>query len=140
MVNNLNNVGKFQALPVPNNIKTGRIKVDGPLYSKEETLAMIGQITIRPATRTCTLRTQELGLDSQESLKEFLRDALFLGQYIDSEWCALSLTSCAACDAYCFKRKEENYRMTTGFMEIEYFVKYAISKVGTVMLLVSCHT
>lgn len=59
--------------------------------------------------------------------------------YRDSEWCDNGKGSCAACDAYALTRDEyvehagKSYRMV-------YFLKFAESRTGKLVLMVSCHT
>jgi len=59
--------------------------------------------------------------------------------YRDSEWCDNGKGSCAACDAYALTRDEyvehagKSYRMV-------YFLKFAESRTGKLVLIVSCHT
>lgn len=58
--------------------------------------------------------------------------------YIDSEWCENGKGAWAACDAYSIKRLET--ALASGkSMTVEYFVKFAVSKTGQLVLLVSCH-
>jgi hypothetical protein len=58
--------------------------------------------------------------------------------YIDSEWCENGKGAIAACDAYSV-RLIEKAPATGQPLQMEYFLKFAISKTGTVLLLVSCH-
>jgi len=59
--------------------------------------------------------------------------------YRDSEWCDNGKGCCAACDAYALTRDEyvehagKSYRMV-------YFLKFAESRTGRLVLIVSCHT
>lgn len=58
--------------------------------------------------------------------------------YIDSEWCENGKGAWTACDAYSIKRLET--ALASGkSMTVEYFVKFAVSKTGQLVLLVSCH-
>ena len=58
--------------------------------------------------------------------------------YRDSEWCDNG-KSCAACDAYALTRDEyiEHAGKSYG---MEYFLKFAESRTGKLVLIVSCHT
>ena len=59
--------------------------------------------------------------------------------YRDSEWCENGKGSMVACDAYTVQRTE--VMPATGKQEtFEYFLKFAISKSGVLVLVVSCHT
>jgi hypothetical protein len=57
--------------------------------------------------------------------------------YLHSEWCENGGGSVAACDAYGIERGET----TQAGREVcvSYFVKFAISRTGGLILLVSCH-
>lgn len=59
-------------------------------------------------------------------------------QYIDSEWCTNGVGVWAACDAYAVRRREW-VKTVNKEMNTEYFVKFAIGKTGTLVLVVSCH-
>ena len=59
--------------------------------------------------------------------------------YRDSEWCDNGKGAWAACDAYNLRRNE--YVETAGkTFRMEYFLKFALSKTGKLVLMVSCHT
>jgi hypothetical protein len=109
----------------------------GPLYE----LARVKQIAQGGAgvllwTRDCVRDVRELGWDTDDVAALMAR--LTQAHYIDSEWCANGRGARAACDAYCVgvlewvptARKE---------LRMEYFVKFAISTQGNLLLTVSCH-
>lgn len=59
--------------------------------------------------------------------------------YRDSEWCDNGKGYLAACDAYTLTRDE--YRENAGkLLRTTYFLKFAESKTGRLVLIVSCHT
>jgi hypothetical protein len=59
--------------------------------------------------------------------------------YRDSEWCDNGKGAWAACDAYTLRHDE--YVETAGrTFRMEYFFKFALSKTGKLVLMVSCHT
>jgi hypothetical protein len=59
--------------------------------------------------------------------------------YRDSEWCSNGKGALAACDAYVLKRSEYIEHAHKSF-RMEYFLKFAESKTGKLVLIVSCHT
>ncbi|NMM82414.1 hypothetical protein B2J86_16000 [Acidovorax sp. SRB_14] len=64
--------------------------------------------------------------------------ALRAGDYIDSEWCENGKGAIAACDAYRVSVTE--IAPATGKpVRMEYFLKFAVSKTGALVLIVSCH-
>ena len=58
--------------------------------------------------------------------------------YIDSEWCENGKVAWGACDAYSVNVLEW-VPTADKEMRISYFVKFAINKLGTMLLTVSCH-
>ena len=116
----------------------GGEKIDGPLYD----LARIRAITAGGTgvllwTRDCTHNVQDLGWEAKDVIE--LLHRLEDQHYIDSEWCENGHGVWAACDAYRLDVKEwiETARKD---MVIRYFVNFAISKTGSMVLTVSCHT
>lgn len=59
--------------------------------------------------------------------------------YRDSEWCDNGKGSCAACDAYALTRDEYVEHAGTSY-RLVYFLKFAESRTGRLVLIVSCHT
>lgn len=113
----------------------------GPLYSAEEVrqvLDRFGAEAVKAWTRKCIDDVQKLGLDADE-LRELVESALGSGRFRGSEWCVQYANGpWAACDAYSLVRREwiENAHK---FMDIEYYLKIAISKTGRCLLMASCH-
>lgn len=68
-----------------------------------------------------------------------VNEALQQGKYIGSEWCDKDGAGpVAACDSYVLQKKEWNtYALKD--LSTSYFIKLAINKLGTAVLLVSCH-
>ncbi|WP_291820171.1 hypothetical protein [Marinobacter sp.] len=92
----------------------------------------------RAWTRKCKDDLQKYTLDAADTV-ELLTEALQHGRYRDLEWCEQRPTGPrAACDAYTLARKEWIPYAHKEF-PIEYYIKFAIAKTGTVILLVSCH-
>lgn len=59
--------------------------------------------------------------------------------YRGSEWCDNGKDAWAACDAYVLREMEYVERAGRSF-PMEYFLKFALSKTGVLVLVVSCHT
>lgn len=110
----------------------------GPLYD----LAAIQALTAQPDsmklwTRRCVDKAADLGFDAA-GVGGLIRE-LSKQDYRDSEWCDNGKGGAAACDAYDLRRNE--YVETAGkTYRMEYFLKFALSKTGTLVLMVSCHT
>lgn len=133
---NFNNVSEYSK---PSPLKGGGEKIiGGPLYdlAKVKLIAKDGSGLVL-WTRDCQLNVRELGWDPDDVAVLVAR--LTAANYIDSERCANGRGAWAACDAYSVgvlewvptARKE---------LRIEYFVKFAINKLGSLVLMVSCHT
>lgn len=143
MVNNLDNISAHQAV-VPANIASSshdRRIHGGPLYSKEKVLSVLeaGEQSVFPWTRKCIKDMREkLDIDNAE-LVDLLKAAITAGKYQNSEWCcSKNPKKWLAADAYVLKHDEwiENAKK---HMQIEYYLKFAIAKSGSVILTVSCH-
>jgi hypothetical protein len=88
-------------------------------------------------TRKCQQDVHKLFDSDLERVAELIQ-ALRKDGYIDSEWCENGKGAWAACDAYRVRRLE-TIPVTGKSMTVEYFVKFAVSKTGQLVLLVSCH-
>lgn len=113
----------------------------GPLYPASEVqtlLAQGGGQAISAWTRKSKNDLQKYSLDL-EQVCTLLEEALRNGRYKGAQWCVQRPDGpWAACDAYQLVRDEwiENAHK---FMRMEYYIKFALSKTGQVLLLVSCH-
>lgn len=87
-------------------------------------------------TAKCRQDAQNLGWDEDDIAQLLL--SLTARDYKDSEWCDNGKGAWAACDAYAVRRREwvETARKE---LTMEYFLKFAIGKMGTVVLMLSCH-
>ena len=109
----------------------------GPL----DDLAKIEALTMLPdAVKLWTARAgrdvANLAMDLDD-VGDMIRE-LTERNYHSSEWCCNG-KSYAACDAYTLKRSEYIEHAGKRF-PMEYFVKFAESKTGKLVLIVSCHT
>lgn len=113
----------------------------GPLYAKTDVCKLLskGVAAINLWTYDCNDDVViKLGWDMQDVLR-LIDLAMEKGIFKGSEWCHQSGDGpIAPCDAYCVSRKEW---IKTAYkeMNITYFVKFAISKTGMLMLVASCH-
>lgn len=112
--------------------------VGGPLYDLGRVKAIIADGTgLTLWTKDCVKNVAALGWDNGQviQLVQKLRDS----DYVDSEWCENGRGAWAACDAYSLGVMEW-VPTAQREMRIEYFVKFAINRLGTMVLTVSCHT
>lgn len=120
-------------------LKGGGEKITGgPLYDLDRVKAIIHDGTgLQLWTRDCVTSVRELCWDSSDVIDLVLK--LHESHYIDSEWCENGRGAFAACDAYVITVKEW-IEATNKHMLIEYFVKFAINRLGTMLMTISCHT
>jgi hypothetical protein len=115
-----------------------RVKIDGgPLYPLDRVQALAALPDgVKLLTTKCRQDAQNLGFDEDDVAKLLL--SLEAEDYKNSEWCDNGKGFWAACDAYTIKRKE---RVETAHKEltVSYFLKFAIGKTGTLVLMLSCH-
>jgi hypothetical protein len=132
-------LSRFTGPPQPD--PKNRKILTGPLYPAEEVLELLTGIStdsVLAWTNKCIRDLQKWSLDS-EDLIELLRIAVTSGRYRGSEWCVQHPHGpWAACDAYELIRNEHIEHLRKE-MDIEYYLKFAISRTGLVMLVVSCH-
>jgi hypothetical protein len=109
----------------------------GPLYD----LVRIQRValqkdSVRLWTRKSKVNAADLNLDTGD-IAQWLQ-ALQPSQFRNSEWCTDG-ASWAACDAYVIQRNEW-VAAAHKYMLMVYFLKFALSKTGALVLIVSCHT
>jgi hypothetical protein len=110
----------------------------GPLYDLERVQGLLnGGTGLLLRTRDCVTNVRELGWENSDVINLVLQ--LRGNDYIDSEWCENGRGAFAACDAYSIRVKELIEAVNKDML-IEYFVKFAINKLGTMVLTISCHT
>ena len=117
----------------------GRVKIaNGPLYELQlvQTLAR-DESRINAWTEKCRKDVRKWFDDDLERVGELVL-SLRPRDYIDSEWCENGRGAIAACDAYSVSVVET--APATGCpMRMDYFLKFALSKTGALVLIVSCH-
>lgn len=110
----------------------------GPLYDLDRVKGLLKDGKgLQLWTKDCVKDVAELGWDYSDVID--LIQHLRKDDYIDSEWCENGKGAYAACDAYT-ARMSEWIEAANKNMLIEYFVKLAINKLGTMVLTISCHT
>lgn len=76
---------------------------------------------------------------SAEDAADLVHAALHTGRYLGAEWCVQKPNGpWAACDAYVVSRVEWNPYASKD-LTVTYYLKYAISKTGQVLLMASNH-
>lgn len=113
----------------------------GPLYPPSEVLALLadsGSQAVHAWTDKCNRDIQKWSLDA-EDLCELIEIAVRSGRFRGAEWCEQRPNGpWAACDAYSLVRREW-MAFAHREMDMEYYIKFAVAKTGTVLLVVSCH-
>lgn len=110
----------------------------GPLYDLNRVKSIIhGGRGLTLWTKDCVSNVRDLGWENADVINLVLQ--LRTRDYIDSEWCDNGRGAFAACDAYSIEIKEW-VETAKKEMWISYFVKFAINKLGTMVMTISCHT
>jgi len=119
----------------------GRSITDGPLYSADEILSLLeggGNQAVSAWTRRCSDDLQNLEIGPEE-LASLLKLAVRRGRFLGSAWCLQRPNGpWAACDAYSLVRRERAPHADAQ-LDVEYYVKFAIAKTGSALLVASCH-
>ena len=139
MVVNTKNASGYGGVP-PVATTCDRSICGGPLYSISTLTGLLedGGQNIVPWTRGSSADLEKLSLDLDGAAR-ILLEALQNGRYHNSEWCQQRPSGpWAACDAYVLQRSEWIPSAHKEMM-MEYYLKLAISKTGSVLLLVSFH-
>lgn len=124
----------------------GRVKIaGGPLYGLDEVKALASTSQVVLWTRKCIQDVRNLYEEVRDDYDSDLAMAADLllrldttGRYIDSEWCDNGKGGMAACDAY-EVRRADLIAVTGNRRVTRYFVKFAISQTGRLLLMVSFH-
>ena len=112
----------------------------GPLYPASTVLNLLLTAEIRTVTKKCSEDVQNLFPHDDDGLKNLLVSAVSTGRYIASEWCSLGNgNSWAACDSYNVNRSEWN-EYANKDLQYCYYIKFCIGKLGSVIMMISCHT
>lgn len=117
----------------------GRVKIaEGPLYELTRVQRLTAQDgALQAWTDKCRKDVRKWFDDDFEHIVQLI-GSLKTTDYIDSEWCENGKGAIAACDAYCI-HVVEMAPATGKPLRMEYFLKFAVSKTGALVLMVSCH-
>jgi hypothetical protein len=135
------NVSSRKDIPEPTDWTTdqGRlINTTVPLYSKSEVNKLLAQGILHTSlfTSKCALDAANEGLALRDVIA-LVKDAVDVGKYKNSQWCRQSVQGpIAPCDAYALTQ----FIKTNGeTRRVNYYVKFAISSTGKLLLIFSCH-
>lgn len=116
---------------------------NGPIYELQSIAKALesGENSLILWTRECIKDVQDkLELEMSDLLPLFQMITTGDATYLKSEWCIQKPNgSWAACDSYNVTR-EEWIKYAKKYMDITYYIKFAISKSGKLLLTISCHT
>lgn len=133
------NISLYPGEPPKDGATDRERRIGGQLYSREDVEALVKDpAAIRFWTPKCQRDAVKLDLD-EHGAAELVREALQGGKKRPAEWCEQKPTGpWAACDAYVLRRKEWNDAARRE-IDCEYYLKFAISKTGKLLLMASCH-
>lgn len=113
----------------------------GPLYPAHKISDLLsngGSQAIMAWTKKCVSDIQKWNMNEDDVL-DLVGLAVRSGRFIGAEWCEQEPNGpCAACDGYSVIRREW-LAAAHKEMDMEYYMKFAIGKTGTILLLASCH-
>jgi len=114
----------------------------GPLYPADQVLGLVSGVGAAQAivawTKGCASDMQKWSLDA-EDVCEMIRIAMKTGRFLGSEWCTQRPDGpWAACDVYSLARSEWIANAHKE-MNVDYYIKFAISKTGKAVPLASVH-
>lgn len=118
---------------------TDRIKIgNGPCYGLARVQDLVlDEDQLNAWTEKCRKDVRKWFDDDLQRVADLI-GSLKESDYIDSEWCENGKGAVAACDAYSIRRVERA-PANGQVLRMEYFLKFAVSKTGTLVLMVSCH-
>jgi len=127
------NISAYSA-PAPNagGVKIGLV----PLYSLPDVKAAARK-RVNLWAKDCIEDVRLLGLDEMGVASLICR--LSPSDYRDSEWCCNGNNKViAACDSYVLKAREY-CEVAFKYIDVEYFIKFALKKNGDLVIVASCH-
>lgn len=139
MINNRRNVSLYAGeLPVMVDGRLDRAITNGPLYGKEDVLALCSSGQLHLWSKGAVTDAQKWALDVMD-LCALISLAVRHGDYLRSEWCEQKPNGpWAACDAYLAVRPEW-IEAVHKEIEITWYLKFAIAKTGQMLLSASNH-
>jgi len=138
MVSKRLNVSAYDGMPPSDDTVEDRlIQGDIPLYLPEEIVEAAQTKTI-PWTKKSISNIKSLELELEEVVNLVVK-AVTTGRYLKSVWCTNHTKgSWAACDSYVVSDKYWNANAQKE-LDCEYYLKFALGKSGSLVLVVSCH-
>lgn len=134
------NVSCCSHAPLPTNwsAREDRLVTGGPLYAAVDVLALLekGIVATRLWTADCSADVALEGWGLSDVVR-LVEEAVRHGTYKNSQWCRQGVEGdvvpCAPCDAYAVRFRHVDKGWTS------YYVKFAVSKNGALLLVFSCH-
>lgn len=137
MINNPINVSRYSGIP-PATENDVRAIAGGPIYARPEVLELAKAEQTELWSNGAINDGLKWHLDYKD-VAELISLAMKSGSFLGSEWClARPNGPWAACDAYKVAR-EEWVPNAHKYMTIGYYVKFAVSKTGKLLLSASNH-
>ena len=137
MIKNSMNVSRFDGTP-PQNDDEPRSILLGPLYPAFEVESLAESVNVSPWSNGAIKDAQKWCL-SNEDIADLIQLAVTKGIYAGSEWCKAQPSGpWAACDVYTVSRLEWSDAAHKNML-YDYYLKFAISKTGTLLLSASNH-
>lgn len=141
---NTKNVSAYEGAPPAPPLGEGRHYIEnGPIYDLQsiEKALELGESSLNLWTRECVKDVRDkLELDMADLFSLFQVISTGNATYLKSEWCIQKSNGpWAACDSYSITR-EEWIKYAKKYMDITYYIKFAINKSGKLLLTISCHT
>jgi hypothetical protein len=139
VINNERNVSRYDADPPASGDNTTNRKIPGgPLYPAHEVAVLAEQSALIFWTRGAVEDSQKWKIDVADA-SSLLTAALRSGRFLGAEWCKQKSSGpWAACDAYPVTRREWRQAAHRD-VECTYYIKFAVSKTGQVLLMASNH-
>jgi len=140
MINNEHrNISQFPG-PVPEDAIAGRNRLISktPIYEHAKVLALAEDQDVNLWSSGSRRDATKWSLDIDD-LSDLIASAIQGGRFVRAEWCQQCTNGpWAACEAWTVTRSE--WIDNAGkWMEITYYLKFAISRTGTILLMVSNH-
>ena len=136
MINSCANVSAYSDIPPADN--GDRAITEGPLYKPDDLVALANEEKITLWSRGAIRDAEKWELDTA-NVAFLVKQAIWHGQYLGSEWCEQKPKGpWAACDAW-IVTIHEWIEPAGKSMSITYYLKFCIAKTGSMLLMVSNH-
>lgn len=136
MINKWVNISAFEGSPPSGG--ADRKYPQGPVYEIEDVERLAAQGSLQFWTRGAARDAQKWKLDTKDCAK-LMQLALHSGRFTGSEWCQQQPQGpWAMCDAYSVSRPEW-IEHAGKHLNVSYYLKFAISKTGQLLLMASNH-